>query len=311
MGLVRTTAPRRRVVPCVVCVAALATLGCGRIESIKVDGSSTVYPISEAVAEAFREEQPGIRVTVGQSGTGGGMKKFTAGEIDICDASREIKESEATALRQAGVGFTEFSVALDGIAIIVHPENDWVISLTVDQLSAIWRPDEPVRKWNEIDPEWPDKEITLWGPGADSGTFDYFTRVIVGEEKRCRHDFSASEDDNVLVTGVSEDLHSLGYFGFAYYAENRERLKIVPIASDENDAVAPSVETIRSNDYKPLSRPLFLYVRDSTLDRPDGAEFVKFFLENAGTLAGEVGYVAVTDETDAENQSKLEAALAR
>ena len=292
------------------CVCGLP--GCGpQVDSIKIDGSSTVYPISEAVAEAFREVRPRVRVTVGQSGTGGGMKKFTAGEIDICDASRGVKTSELDALEEAGVGFTEFSVALDGIAIVVHPENDWVESLTVAQLASIWRPDDPIQTWNEIDSDWPDKPIKLYGPGAESGTFDYFTEVIVGEEQASRYDFSQSEDDNVLVTGVSEDLHSLGYFGFAYYAENKERLKLVPIASDGNEAVFPGVETIRSNEYKPLSRPLFVYVRDSTFDRPDGAEFVKFYLDNAGSLAGEVGYFAVPEAMASENFKKLETALAR
>lgn len=318
----------RRLRAAAVVVSAALALGCGpRAESIKVDGSSTVYPISEAVAEAFRDVRPDVRVTVGLSGTGGGMKKFTAGEIDICDASRGIKASETAALEAAGVGFTEFSVALDGIAVIVHPENDWVDTLTVDQLQSIWRPDEPVQKWSELDPDWPDEEIKLYGPGTDSGTFDYFTKVIVGEEKACRADFSPNEDDNVLVTGVSEDEYSLGYFGFAYYVENTDKLKVLSIVSDEDgeegvvevDAegetkaggVTPTVETIRSNEYKPLSRPLFIYVRDSALDRPEGAEFVRFYLDRAGELAGEVGYVAVSDEEAAENDKKYEAALAR
>ena len=285
-------------------------VGCGRQESIKIDGSSTVFPISEAVAEEFREQRPNVRVTVGLSGTGGGFKKFTAGEIDICDASRAIMAEEAKALDDAKVPYTELSVAFDGIAIVVNPENDWCDTLTVEQLASIWRPldDSPVMKWNELNPEWPDEEIKLYGPGTDSGTFDYFTEVIVGEAKSCRSDFAASEDDNVLVTGVAEDKFSLGYFGFAYYAENEGKLKLIAVAQGDADAVLPTVETIRSNDYSPLSRPLYLYVRHELLARPEGLDFVRFYLEQTGNLAEEVGYVPVSDEVAAENQKRFEAA---
>ncbi|QDV80365.1 PstS family phosphate ABC transporter substrate-binding protein [Botrimarina mediterranea] len=296
------------------CAAVLVSLpilaGCGRQESIKIDGSSTVYPISEAVAEEFREERPGVRVTVGLSGTGGGFKKFTAGEIDICDASRGIKPEEVEALAAAKVPYTELSVAFDGIAIVVNPENDWCDTLTVEQLASIWRPldDSPVMKWNELNPEWPDEEIKLYGPGTDSGTFEYFTEVIVGEAKSCRSDFAASEDDNVLVTGVAEDKYSLGYFGFAYYAENEDKLKLIGVAQGEAEPVRPSLETIRSNEYAPLSRPLFLYVRNDLLTKPEGLEFVEFYLDQAGKMAEEVGYVPVSDEVAAENQKRFEAA---
>lgn len=291
--------------------AVATTVGCSRQESIKIDGSSTVYPISEAVAESFRDELPNVRVTVGLSGTGGGMKKFTAGEIDICDASRGIKDSEVKALADADVPFTEYSVAFDGIAIVVHPENDWCDSLSVEQLASIWRPldDSPVMKWNELNPDWPDEEIKLYGPGTDSGTFEYFTEAIVGEAKVCRSDFTASEDDNVLVTGVSEDKFSLGYFGFAYYVENTERLKLIAVAQGEGEGVKPSLETIRSNEYAPLSRPLFIYVRNDLLLRPEGAQFVEFYLGNAGKLAEEVGYVPVSDEVADENRKKYDAAM--
>ncbi|TWT94741.1 Phosphate-binding protein PstS precursor [Botrimarina colliarenosi] len=296
-----------------VCVLG-AAVGCGpRAQSIKIDGSSTVYPISEAVAESFRGVRPDIRVTVGLSGTGGGMKKFTAGEIDICDASRGIKDSEVEALTEAEVPFTEFSVAFDGIAVVVHPENDWVDSLTVEQLASIWRPldDAPVKKWNELNPAWPDEEIKLYGPGTDSGTFEYFTEAIVGEAKSCRSDFAASEDDNVLVTSVSEDKYSLGYFGFAYYAENTGKLKLLGVAQGEAEPVQPSVEAIRDNSYAPLSRPLFIYVRNDLLNRPAGAEFVEFYLDKAGEMAAEVGYVAVSDDVAAENLKKYQKALAK
>lgn len=290
--------------------AALSTVGCGpRAESIKIDGSSTVYPISEAVAESYREEAPGVRVTVGLSGTGGGMKKFTAGEIHICDASRGIKESEIKSLEAAKVGYTEFSVAFDGIAVVVHPKNDWVDSLTVEHLASVWRPENPVNKWSELDPSWPDEEIKLYGPGTDSGTFEYFTDEIVGEAKKCRADFAASEDDNVLVTGISEDKYSLGYFGFAYYAENLDKLKVLGISQAGGEPVTPSTDTIRSNAYAPLSRPLFIYVRNDLLKTEVGAKFVDFYLRSAGELAGEVGYVAVSDEVAAENTSKYDAVV--
>ncbi len=292
-------------------LAALPLLvGCGRQESIKIDGSSTVFPISEAIAEEFREERPDIRVTVGLSGTGGGFKKFTAGEIDICDASRAIKPEEVEALEEAKVPYTELSVAFDGIAIVVNPANDWCDSLTVKQLASIWRPldDSPVMKWNELNPEWPDEEIKLYGPGTDSGTFDYFTEVIVGESKSCRSDFASSEDDNVLVTGVAEDKYSLGYFGFAYYAENADKLKLLGVADGEAEAVQPSIDTIRTNAYAPLSRPLYLYVRNDLLAEPEGLEFVEFYLKQAGEMSEEVGYVPVSEEVAAENQNRLEAA---
>ena len=284
-------------------------VGCGRQESIKIDGSSTVYPISEAIAESFREERPDVRVTVGLSGTGGGMKKFTAGEIDICDASRSIKPEETKALEEAKVPFTELSVAFDGIAIVVSKENDWCDKLTVEQLASIWRPlnDSPVMKWSELNPEWPDEPIELYGPGTDSGTFEYFTEVIVGEAKSCRSDFSASEDDNVLVTGVSEDKFSLGYFGYAYYAENSDKLKLIGVAQGDGEPVTPSIETIRSNAYAPLSRPLYIYVRNDLFKRPAGTPFIDFYLRNAGKLAEEVGYVPVSDDVAAENTKKFEA----
>jgi phosphate transport system substrate-binding protein len=292
-------------------LVAVAALGCGpRAASINIDGSSTVYPISEAVAEAYREAKPEVRVTVGLSGTGGGMKKFAAGEIDICDASRAIKPEEVAALAESKTAFTELSVAFDGIAVVVNPANDWCESLTVEQLKSIWRPldSEPVNKWSELDPAWPDEAIKLYGPGTDSGTFEYFTEAIVGEAKACRSDFTASEDDNVLVTGVSEDKYALGYFGYAYYAENADKLKVLGVAQGEGEAVKPSVETIRSNAYAPLSRPLFIYVRNDLLKTPSGAEFVGYYLERAGKLAEEVGYVPVSDGVAAENQKKYAAA---
>lgn len=293
-------------------VAVLALLaGCGApAPSIKIDGSSTVYPISEAVAEEFCRGGARVNVTVGKSGTGGGMKKFYAGEIDICDASRPMKPAEREKCEAAGLEFVELSVAFDGIAIVVHPENDWCRELTVEQLASIWRPDEPVNRWNEINPDWPDAEIKLYGPGTDSGTFDYFTEEIVGKSRSCRADFTASEDDNVLVTGISKDKNSLGYFGFAYFEENADKLGVVAIRPDaESDPVLPSLETIRADDYRPLSRPLLVYVGLPVLRRPIGAEFAAYYLEKASELAAEVGYVPVSDDVAEENNERLARAL--
>ncbi|MGL4513073.1 MAG: PstS family phosphate ABC transporter substrate-binding protein [Lacipirellulaceae bacterium] len=288
------------------CVGALSSAGlvagCSSdAPRVKLDGSSTVFPISEAVAEEFRAVRPDVRVTIGQSGTGGGFKKFCNGEIDICNASRGIKPLEVEACAAADIQYTELSVAFDGIAILVNPANDWCDSLTVAQLASIWRPDEPAVKWSDVNPSWPDKPINLYGPGTDSGTFDYFTEVIVGEEKACRPDFTASEDDNVLVSGIKEDHYALGYFGYAFYVENKESLKLVGIEPEGGKPVFPSVETIRTNEYAPLSRPLFVYVRNQALRRPEGREFVKFYLDQAAAMSSDVGYVAVSDAVEKAN----------
>jgi phosphate transport system substrate-binding protein len=264
--------------------ALLATAGCGaRVEGIRIDGSSTVYPISDAVAEAYYEEYPGTRVTVGLSGTGGGFQKFASGEIDICDASREIRDSEIEACAAAKAEYLEFSVAFDGIAVVVNPQNDWCDCLTIEQLASIWRPNEPARKWSELDPEWPDEPIKL-------------------------PDFTASEDDNVLVTGVAEDKFALGYFGFAYYTENYDRLTLLGVKAGDGECIKPTIETVRTNTYRPLSRPLFIYVRKDLFERAEGKSFVKFYLDNTSRLSEEVGYVAVSDEVNATNQTALEQA---
>ena len=288
-------------------IACALNAGCGKpAEKIRIDGSSTVYPISEAVAEVYTRANPGARVTVGLSGTGGGFQKFAAGEIDICDASREIRESEIEACKESGADYVRLSVAFDGIAIVVNPENDWVDCLTVEQLASIWRPDDPVQNWSDLDPDWPEKPIKLYGPGTDSGTFDYFTKAIVGEEKASRADFTASEDDNVLVTGVSQDTYSLGYFGLAFYTENADRLRLLGIQAEEGECVQPTLETVRTNEYRPLSRPLFIYVRSDLFARPSGKAFIDFYLENAGELAEEVGYIEVSEEVAAENAAALD-----
>ena len=257
---------------------------------VRLDGSSTVFPISEAVAEEFGAVEPGVRVTVGVSGTGGGFKKFIAGETHINDASRSIKESEIERALAANIKFIELPVAFDGLSVVINPKNDWVDYLTVEELNLIWAPGSDVDEWSDVRSEWPSEPIRLYGPGTDSGTFDYFTKVINGEEQASRADFTASEDDNVLVQGISGDLLGLGYFGYAYYKENQDKVKVVPIDGGEGPVV-PTEESINLGIYSPLSRPIFIYVRASSLSDPAVAEFVKFYLNNAGTLASEVGYI--------------------
>lgn len=288
-----------------VCVAVLPTIGCGGgTTDITIDGSSTVYPISEAIAEEYLKVRPRVRVSVGYSGTGGGMRKFIDGDIDICDASRPMKASERQECEQAEIEYVELEVAFDGLAVVVHPENDWCDSLTVEQLKELWRPESAVRNWNDLNPDWPAEKIELFGPGTDSGTFDYFTEAIVGKEDACRSDYSPSEDDNMLVTGVHGNRHALGYFGYAYYVENQAKLKLLGI--DRGDGpVQPSEQAVRDGTYAPLSRPLYIYVRKSSLDRPDVAQFVQFYLDKAGTLAREVGYVPISAAADAKNQEAL------
>ncbi|MFT7220059.1 MAG: phosphate transport system substrate-binding protein [Candidatus Azotimanducaceae bacterium] len=261
---------------------------------VRLDGSSTVFPISEAVAEEFNAVAPRVRVTVGVSGTGGGFKKFLAGEIDINDASRVIKPSEQEKATANGVGYIEVPVAFDGLSVVVNRENDWVDYLTVAELNAIWRPGSAVTTWADVRSEWPAEPIRLYGPGTDSGTFDYFTKVINGKEQASRPDFMASEDDNVLVQGLAGDLYSLGYFGFAYYIENKDKLNIVPIDGGAGPVV-PTIETINGGIYAPLSRPIFIYINSASLDDPAVATFVDFYMEHAGALSEEVGYVALPD----------------
>ncbi|HES58100.1 MAG TPA: PstS family phosphate ABC transporter substrate-binding protein [Firmicutes bacterium] len=264
--------------------------------SVKIDGSSTVGPISMAVAEEFMSEYQGVRVTVGISGTGGGFKKFIAGETDISDASRPIKQKEIDDLEAAGTGFIELPVAFDGLAVLVNPENDWVDNLSVEELKAICEPDSSIDNWSQVRSGFPDQPLNLYVPGTDSGTFEYFTEAIVGEAGAHRSDCAAmSEDDNVLVTGIAGDKGALGYFGYAYYAENTDKLKLVPIAYEGN-SVAPSPETINNGTYQPLSRPIFIYVSTASRGRPEVDEFVTYYLEKGAMLSSEVGYVALPDE---------------
>jgi phosphate transport system substrate-binding protein len=271
-------------------------------ETIQIDGSSTVYPITEAMAEEFQIEHGGeYRVTVGISGSGGGFKKFCRGETDISDASRPIKESEREVCREAGIEFIELPVALDALAVMVNPQNDWVDHLTVEELRTIWQPDAQgtVTSWNQVREGFPDRPLTLYGAGTDSGTYDYFTEAVVGEEGASRGDFTASEDDNVLVQGIASDPNALGFFGFAYYIENEDKLKAVPISHEGGEPVAPSIEAAKGGTYQPLSRPIFIYVsKRAAEERPAVREFVEFYLdpERAEELVREVGYVPLPAE---------------
>jgi phosphate transport system substrate-binding protein len=261
---------------------------------ISGDGSSTVAPLSEAVAEEFKASNPNVNVVVGTSGTGGGFKKFCAGETDFSNASRPIKESEIQACQQENVAFIELPVAYDGLSVVINPKNDFVDSMTVQELADVWKPDSTVKRWSDIRPTWPNREIHLYGPGTDSGTFDYFTEAIVGKEDASRSDYQASEDDNALVRGIAGDPDALGYFGYAYYQENQDKLKLVAIDAG-NGPVQPTPETIQKGTYQPLSRPLFIYVRSAAAERPEVQQFVEFYLLNVGKLAPEVGYVPLSD----------------
>jgi phosphate transport system substrate-binding protein len=278
--------------------------------TVRADGSSTVYPITEAVAEEFRNEHPNVRAVIGFSGTGGGFKKLSAGEIDICNASRTIKDEERAACEANGIKFVELEIAFDGLSVVANPENDWCDCLTVEQLKAIWQPESAISKWSDLKPEWPDEKIELFGPGTDSGTFDYFTEAIVGTAKSSRADYTPSEDDNMLVTGVEGSKYALGYFGFAYYSENKERLKLLGIDAGDGKCIQPSMETVRSNTYKPLSRPLYIYVNQASLEKPEIVEFVRYYLNTVGELVEQVGYVPLADDVLAKSKQTLDVAIA-
>ncbi len=265
--------------------------------TIKVDGSSTVFPITEAVAEEFRAVQPKVKVTIGVSGTGGGFKKFSRGETHISDASRPIKDKEKAACAENNIKYLELEVAYDGLAVLVNPQNDWVDSFTVEELKKIWEPSAQgkIMKWNQIRPEWPNKEIHLFGPGVASGTYDYFTEAIVGKSGSSRGDFTASEDDHVLVQGIAGDKYSLGFFGLAYYAENKDKLTLIGVHNGEK-VVKPTLETVSNGTYSPLSRPLFIYVNSSSIKQPEVIEFVNFYIDNAADLSKDVGYIPLPTE---------------
>ena len=264
---------------------------------IKIDGSSTVYPITEAVAEEYGKTNSALKVTVGISGTGGGFKKFSAGETDISDASRPIKETEDAACKANKIEYVELPIAYDALTIVINPKNTWAATMTVSDLKKLWEPDAQgkVTTWNQIRPEWPNKPIKLYGPGTDSGTFDYFTDAIVGKEKASRGDYTSSEDDNVIVQGVANDEYALGYFGLSYYEENKAKLKAVAVDNGNGTATLPSKESVLNGTYKPLSRPLFIYVKKSAAETKEVAQFVEYYLKNAPKLVSEVGYVPLQD----------------
>lgn len=264
---------------------------------IKIDGSSTVYPITEAVAEEFQKSQK-IKVTVGESGTGGGFKKFCRGETDISNASRPILQKEIDACKEANIQYIELPIAFDALTVVVNDKNDWVKNLSVEDLKKIWQPKSAVKNWKDINPAFPDKKLSLYGPGTASGTFDYFTEAINGKAKASRTDYTPSEDDNVLVQGVSGNAGGLAYFGLAYYEENKDKLRAVPISAKAGSAgVLPSVATVMDGTYQPLSRPIFIYVNaNSAAFKPEVKAFVNFYLDNAPTLVKEVKYVPLPAE---------------
>ncbi|MGV3538364.1 MAG: PstS family phosphate ABC transporter substrate-binding protein [Rufibacter sp.] len=279
--------------------------------SIQIDGSSTVFPITEAVAEEFRNKAPDVKVTVGVSGTGGGFKKFVRGETDINNSSRSIKEEEAKQAQENNITYLELPITYDGLTVVVHPENTWATSMTVAELKKIWEPaaQGKIMRWNQIRPEWPNEEIHLFGAGVESGTYDYFTEAIVGKSHASRGDFTASEDDNVLVQGVSTDKNALGFFGYAYYLENKGKLKAIAI-DDQNDAngkgaILPSVETVKNGTYAPLSRPLFIYVNSKAVARPEVVKFINFYLDNASALSSEVGYIPMPEQEIQKQKQKF------
>ncbi|MEW5744563.1 MAG: PstS family phosphate ABC transporter substrate-binding protein [Nitrospirota bacterium] len=285
----------KKILSVAVMMAVLVSFAAANAEDrlVKVDGSSTVYPITEAVAEEFQKAKRGaVKVTVGISGTGGGFKKFCRGEIDISDASRPILKKEMDVCREQGIEYIELPVAYDGLAVMVNPKNSWVKSLTVADLKKMWEPaaQGSVMKWNQVRPEWPDAPLKLFGPGVDSGTFDYFTEAINGKSKASRGDFTASEDDNVLVQGIAGDKSALGYFGLAYYEENRNKLKLVPVDGGKGP-VLPSEKTVMDGTYQPLSRPIFIYVSKKAMAKPEVKEFVDFYLKNASRLVKQVKYI--------------------
>jgi phosphate transport system substrate-binding protein len=301
---------------CAVLAAMTAVVGCQQVEEeassnepgeIIIDGSSTVEPISTRVAEGYREVDPAVQVSVATSGTGGGFKRFIAGETDINDASRPIKESEAESCKEKGLEYVELKVAIDGLSVVVNKDNDFCKALTVAQLKAIWEPESKITTWKDVNPEWPDEKIALYGPDTDSGTFDYFTEAICGESGACRTDYTASANDNDLVLGVTEEKYALGYFGYAYYLENKDRLSTVAVSptDDPADAVPPTDENIEGGKYTPLSRPLFIYVRKSSLQRPEVTAFVEYYLGEGSKAVSDAGYVQLS----ADEKAKALAAL--
>ncbi len=295
----------KRILTIIITAIALVgfAVGCkGKdVKTISIDGSSTVFPITEAVAEEFGSSV--ARVTIGVSGTGGGMQKFCAAEVDITGASRPIKPTEVSACAEAGIEFIEVPVAYDGLAVVVHASNSFVDYLTVDELKRMWEPaaQRTITNWNQIRPTFPSQPLNLFGPGVDSGTYDYFTKAIVGEEHASRGDFTSSEDDNVIVQGVATDENALGFFGYAYYEANRDRLRVIPIedgdATNGAGPIEPSPETVANSTYQPLSRPIFIYINKAAAERQEIKDFVHFYLREGRSLVREVGYIPLPDST--------------
>ena len=274
--------------------------------SIKVAGSSTVYPVTVAVAEEFARMYPNVEIPIQSTGTGGGFKNFfIPGKTDINDASRAIKDSEVEAARENGIEPIMFQVGIDAITMVMNPEADWVDDMTVEQLAQIWRPENPAMMWSDIDPSWPSEEIELYGPTSASGTFDFFTEAVVGEEKASRSDYQGTEQDNTIVQAVADSKYAMGYFGMAYYLENKSKLKALKV-----NGVGPSIETAKTGTYSPLSRPLFIYVSSKSLARPEVQAFLRFYIEQTSTeLVREIGYVPMTEADMKKNLQKLEEAI--
>lgn len=308
----KTALSNRTLVGVIVGVIAGSLAGCGGGSSpegeqagtqsqgigvIAVDGSSTVFPISEAVAEEFQNESQGkVRVTVGIAGTGGGFKRFCRGETDISNASRPILAEEMEACRAAGIRYIELPIAFDALTVVINPQNDWARTMTIAELKMAWEPaaQGKIMRWNQIRPEWPDEPLMLFGAGADSGTFDYFTEAVNGKAKATRGDYTASEDDNVLVQGVVNNKNALGYFGYAYYSPHKDQMLAVGVDAGKGP-VTPSIEGVISGVYQPLSRPLFIYVSEKAASRPEVREFIEFHLAHTSELVTEVGYVPLPD----------------
>ena len=261
---------------------------------VKVDGSSTVFPITEAVAEEFGKVNPDVRVTVGVSGTGGGFKKFCKDETDINDASRPIKDKEVKLCEPNDIDYIEIPVAFDGLSVVVNKDNDWVDYLTVDELNAIWKAGSTKKMWSDVRSSWPNKPIKLFGPGTDSGTFDYFKEAIIGKKNNIRADFDKSEDDNFLVNGVAGNKYAMAFFGYAYYKENSNKIRVVPIDGGSGP-ISPTEVTINDGTYAPLSRPIFIYVNSNSAEKPQVIAFIEYYIENAKNLVGEVGYIPLPD----------------
>jgi phosphate transport system substrate-binding protein len=301
------TTQLNRIAGAVAVIGMLASMGTSA-QTVRVDGSSTVFPVTEAVAEEFQKAMKGkARVTVGISGTGGGFKKFCRGETDISNASRPILKSEMDDCKKNGIEYIEMPIAYDALTVVVNPKNQFLNSISIEELKKIWEPaaQGKVTTWKQVNPAWPDTPLKLFGAGADSGTFDYFTEAVTGKSKSSRGDFTASEDDNVLVQGVSRDVNALGFFGFAYYYENRDKLKGLPISWKGGKPVAPTAERVLDGTYQPLSRPIFIYVSTKSAQRPEIKQFVEFYNKQGGKLAQEVKYVPLPQKAYQYNLDAL------